>query len=168
MSDCQSSPQFICLFPPHSVACPSSCLLTRLSVRHAMAPDSPLRSHLSDLATERKGHIGRKINSQERARPSHWAQLCPPQNQINKIKIKRKEGTKQDHSLIRAQLGSLKSISALTCWHSASGGWWSCFLCAHRIFFLCFNIFFKVQFVNQTHSKHHTLLRFLKAMLWIY
>lgn len=61
--------------------------------------------------------IERKINGGENARRSHWAQLCPPRNQINKVRIKRKEGTEQSHSLITGQLGNLKSISGLTCWH---------------------------------------------------
>lgn len=70
---------------------------------------------------------------------THWAQLCPHQNQINKVKIKRKKGTKGNHSLIRAQLSNLKSVSARTCWHSASARWWSNFLHTHANWCLQFS-----------------------------
>lgn len=158
---------------PRPVLPPSSCLLTcRTSVRRA---ESPLRNHLSDLAMEWKGRVGKKINSRELARPSHWAQLCPRQNQINTVKIKRKEGTEQGRSLIRAQLGNLKSISALSCWHSASGRWWSDFLCAHAKWFLLFYFYFstlcnfsKYSLSTRADSDHRKTPRILGAMFWVY
>lgn len=158
---------------------PPVCYMLELSVtccgRWLPAVQPPLRSRRGMKRTRRKENkLTQALQTfTEGNEPStHWAQLCPCQNQINKVKIKRKKGTKQDRSLIRLQLGNLKSISALTCWHSASGRWWSDFLAAHANWLLFFfsqhSNFLKWSLSSEAHSEHHKVLRFVNIMLWVY
>lgn len=157
---------------------PPVCYMLDLSVTRCglwlPAVQPPLRSRRGMKRTRRKENKLRRAQQTftEGTEPStHWAQLCPRQNQINKVRIKRKKGTEQGRSLIRAQLGNLKSISALTCWHSASVTWWSDFLAAHANWFLFFSTlcnFLKCSLSPRAHSEHHKDLRFLNIMLWVY
>lgn len=109
---------------------PQDCYMLDVSVTHygrwLPAVQLPLRFHRKMKTMHQKENKLTRLHqtfTEGTEQATHWAQLCPCQNQINKVKIKRKKGTEQGHSLIRVQLGNLKSISALTCWHSASGRW---------------------------------------------
>lgn len=90
---------------------------------------------LPDLRTRQKEN---KLRRSQRASNDRHIEPSCVHDKTKQIKSKSK-GSREDDSLITAQLCNLKSISAQTCWHSASGRWWSNFLHAEAKWFLPFS-----------------------------
>lgn len=98
-----SLPPFLsCFLPP-------VCLLHVGPLCDALRSRTPRRAATSQISAwnekdawkENKLTRAHQTFTKGTERTTHWAQLCPRQNQINKVKIKRKKGTEHDCSLIK-------------------------------------------------------------------